>query len=195
MILHVSGHYALVNSRALDARGIGDDVRDPAGGSFERDEAGRPTGLLRDTATNLVLDHIGIPWRHPDASQLDESMANMMCELADKGYIADTEDAQERVGEAGKDLPTAQEVLELLVDYLESHAPQRYSDEIEDHFSIERIEPGKLWLEPLSNPKAVGPIPVPKKVTQLCQPHWDISGVVARAGKGWRLVEVWNVVP
>src|SRR2546425_568119 len=55
VILHVSGHYALVNTRALQARGIGDDVRDPAGGSFERDEAGRPTGLLRDTATNLVL--------------------------------------------------------------------------------------------------------------------------------------------
>jgi predicted amidohydrolase YtcJ len=55
VILHVSGHYALVNSRALEARGIGDDVRDPAGGSFERDEAGRPTGLLRDTATNMVL--------------------------------------------------------------------------------------------------------------------------------------------
>jgi predicted amidohydrolase YtcJ len=55
VILHVSGHYALVNSRALQARGIGDDVRDPVGGSFERDESGRPTGLLRDTATNLVL--------------------------------------------------------------------------------------------------------------------------------------------
>ena len=55
VILHVSGHYALVNSRAFEARGIGDDVRDPVGGSFERDDAGRPTGLLRDTATNLVL--------------------------------------------------------------------------------------------------------------------------------------------
>jgi predicted amidohydrolase YtcJ len=55
VILHVSGHYALVNSAALEARGITDDVRDPDGGSFERDAAGRPTGLLRDTATNLVL--------------------------------------------------------------------------------------------------------------------------------------------
>ena len=35
--------------------GIGDDVRDPAGGSFERDDRGRPTGIVRDTATNLVL--------------------------------------------------------------------------------------------------------------------------------------------
>ena len=55
VILHVSGHYALVNSRALADRGISDDVPDPPGGSLERDAAGRPTGLLLDTATNLVL--------------------------------------------------------------------------------------------------------------------------------------------
>jgi predicted amidohydrolase YtcJ len=55
VILHVSGHYALVNSRALEDVGIGDDAADPPGGSFERDAAGRPTGLLLDAATNLVL--------------------------------------------------------------------------------------------------------------------------------------------
>ena len=55
VILHVSGHYALVNSRALEEQGITDDVSDPPGGSFERDAAGRPTGLLLDSATNLVL--------------------------------------------------------------------------------------------------------------------------------------------
>lgn len=55
MILHVSGHYAVVNSRAFAARGLTDDVADPPGGSFQRDAAGRPTGLLLDTAMNLVL--------------------------------------------------------------------------------------------------------------------------------------------
>jgi len=55
VILHVSGHYALVNSRALEDRGLGDDATDPPGGSLERDESGRPTGLLLDAATNLVL--------------------------------------------------------------------------------------------------------------------------------------------
>lgn len=55
VILHVSGHYALVNSRALAERGITDDVADPPGGSLERDATGRPTGLLLDSATNLVL--------------------------------------------------------------------------------------------------------------------------------------------
>ena len=55
LIEHVSGHAVLVNSLAMDLRRIDDDVRDPAGGSFERDDRGRPTGIVRDTATNLVL--------------------------------------------------------------------------------------------------------------------------------------------
>ena len=42
---------------------------------------------ILERGATVQVDHIGIPWRHPDASQLDESMANMMCELADKGYI------------------------------------------------------------------------------------------------------------
>jgi predicted amidohydrolase YtcJ len=55
MILHVSGHYAVVNSMALAARNLGEHPADPPGGSFQRDEAGRTTGLLLDTAMNLVL--------------------------------------------------------------------------------------------------------------------------------------------
>ena len=55
VVYHVSGHWALVNSAALAARGITDDVSDPPGGSFERDQAGRLTGLCRDTAMDLIL--------------------------------------------------------------------------------------------------------------------------------------------
>ena len=116
--------------------------------------------------------------------------------LAEKGYIENTEEAQERAGDAAKELPKAQEVLELLEDYLEWNSPERYGEEIEDHFWIERIEPGKLWLKPLTaHPSVIDPVPVPKQVTQRCQPMWDIGGVVAKVGKGWRLIEVWNVSP
>ena len=55
VILHVSGHYALVNSRALADRGLTEAAADPPGGSIERDTDGRLTGLLLDSATNLVL--------------------------------------------------------------------------------------------------------------------------------------------
>ena len=116
--------------------------------------------------------------------------------LAEKGYIENTEEAQERAGDAAKELPKAQEVLELLEDYLEWKSPERHDEEIQDHFCIERMEPGKLWLKPLTaHPSVIGPVPVPQQVTQLCQPMWDIGGVVAKVGKGWRLIEVWNVSP
>jgi len=115
--------------------------------------------------------------------------------LAEKGYIEDTEEAQKRAGEAAKDLPNATEVLDLLNAYCDQTAPDRHGGEIEDHFYIDRIEPGKLWLNPLTGSSVIGPVPVPKQVTALCESGWDIGGVVAKVGKGWRLVEVWNVSP
>ena len=118
--------------------------------------------------------------------------------LAKKGYIADTEDDQERAGEAARDLPSAREVLDLLDAYVDETAPTRtrHGGELEDHFWIEKIEPGKLWLKPLTaGDSVIGPVAVPKKVTQLCQPMWDIGGVVAKTALGWRLMEVWNVSP
>ena len=55
LLEHVSGHAILVNSLAMELRGVGDDVRDPDGGTFDRDDRGRPTGIARDGATNLLL--------------------------------------------------------------------------------------------------------------------------------------------
>lgn len=116
--------------------------------------------------------------------------------LAEKGYIENTEEAQERAGDAAKELPKAQEVLELLEDHLEWKSPDQHGEEIQDHFWIERIEPGKLWLKPLTaHPSVIGPVPVPTQVTKRCRPMWDIGGVVAKVGKSWRLIEVWNVSP
>jgi len=116
--------------------------------------------------------------------------------LAEKGHIEDTEYQQERAGAAAKDLPNATEVVGLLNAYCDETAPVRHGGEIEDHFWIDRIEPGKLWLKPLTASNSViGPIPAPKQVTALCEPGWDIGGVVAKVGKGWRLIEVWNVSP
>ena len=116
--------------------------------------------------------------------------------LVEKGYVEDTEDAQERAGEAAKDLPNAQKVLVILNSYCDERAPAQHGGEIQDHFKIDRMEPGKLWLNPLTSGNSViGPISVPKEVTALCGPGWDIGGVVAKVGKGWQLVEVWNVSP
>jgi predicted amidohydrolase YtcJ len=90
VILHVSGHYALVNSRALAERGITDDVSDPPGGSFERDSAGRPTGLLLDSATNLVLlSSVDIGGHGPNIHTAIETEALVtMLDEASRRYLA-----------------------------------------------------------------------------------------------------------
>jgi predicted amidohydrolase YtcJ len=43
-----TGHGAVMNSAALRAVGVRDDVRDPLGGWYERDASNRPTGLLQE---------------------------------------------------------------------------------------------------------------------------------------------------
>ena len=53
-LLHVSGHYLLVNSSALEMAGIDDDTPDPPGGRFVRDPGGRITGMCQDSAQGLV---------------------------------------------------------------------------------------------------------------------------------------------
>jgi predicted amidohydrolase YtcJ len=65
-----SRHATWVNSRALALAGITAATQDPAGGEIQRDESGRPTGILLETATELV--HEVIP--EPDLDTMVEAL-------------------------------------------------------------------------------------------------------------------------
>ena len=54
VLTRTCGHIYAVNSRALEAAGIGPATASPAGGIVERDERGQPTGLLHETAMGLM---------------------------------------------------------------------------------------------------------------------------------------------
>ncbi|MBT8397233.1 MAG: amidohydrolase, partial [Gemmatimonadetes bacterium] len=54
MLIHVSGHGAFVNGRALEMMGISSDTPDPEGGEFVRDSSGTPTGMLREAAQDVA---------------------------------------------------------------------------------------------------------------------------------------------
>lgn len=54
-------HLAVVNSRALREAGITGDTADPPEGVINRDASGRPTGVLRELAINLMSDIIPPP--------------------------------------------------------------------------------------------------------------------------------------
>jgi len=54
VLTRTCGHICAVNSRALEAAGIGLETASPVGGIVERDARGQPTGLLHETAMGLV---------------------------------------------------------------------------------------------------------------------------------------------
>ena len=73
-----SGHSVWVNSRALDLAGITKATRDPAGGIIERDASGTPSGILRESATELVHQHIPKPSVAALRSALKGSLDTML---------------------------------------------------------------------------------------------------------------------
>ncbi len=56
-----SRHATWVNSLALELAGVTASTEDPPGGEIVRDEAGNPTGILLETAAQLITDAIPEP--------------------------------------------------------------------------------------------------------------------------------------
>lgn len=51
---HVSGHFLLANTRALELAGVDDTTPDPKGGAFVRNSDGQVTGLCLDAAMGII---------------------------------------------------------------------------------------------------------------------------------------------
>jgi predicted amidohydrolase YtcJ len=54
LLTHASGHAGFANGKALELAGITSKTPDPPGGEILKDARGNPTGLLRETAQELV---------------------------------------------------------------------------------------------------------------------------------------------
>jgi predicted amidohydrolase YtcJ len=55
VLLHrYCGHVSVASTAALEAAGIDSSTPDPPGGSFDRDADGRPNGVVRETAVDVV---------------------------------------------------------------------------------------------------------------------------------------------
>lgn len=117
--------------------------------------------------------------------------------LAEQGYV-DTEAAElakERGAEAARELPKADELATRLQALADEWADPDAADQIEDHFQITRVEPGKVWLAGLIDGREHGPIQLPEEIRRRCQVGWTVSGVIGRVGPRWHLIEAWNVYP
>jgi predicted amidohydrolase YtcJ len=60
-LVRVDGHALLANAQAMAIAGIDESTPDPPGGRILRDDRGKPTGLLVDTAEALVHERVPPP--------------------------------------------------------------------------------------------------------------------------------------
>ena len=89
IISHVSAHAATVNSLALQMAGIRDDVSDPHGGHFGRDEKGCLNGVLFDSAIQSINNIL--PKR--SVGDLAQSIQNAAKDYVAQGITTNTDAA------------------------------------------------------------------------------------------------------
>ncbi|WHY81204.1 amidohydrolase [Siminovitchia fortis] len=65
-------HILTVNSKALEIAGITRDTPDPPGGKIDRDKLGEPTGVLRESAADLVKSKMPVKSLEQKAALLAE---------------------------------------------------------------------------------------------------------------------------
>jgi predicted amidohydrolase YtcJ len=85
VLRHASGHASFVNARAMVLSEINRETPDPAGGQILKDANGEPTGLLSETASNLIRRGAGEP---PATVEEAEVRLREMLALADREAIS-----------------------------------------------------------------------------------------------------------
>jgi len=69
LISHASGHLVAANSCLLRLSGIGKETADPPGGSLERDAAGEPDGIVKESAHGLLHPERAVAMPKPTAEE------------------------------------------------------------------------------------------------------------------------------
>jgi predicted amidohydrolase YtcJ len=86
MLTHASGHASFVNAAAMAAAGLTEKTADPPGGEILKDKAGRPIGLLRETASGIVGRALDA-WRAKKTPEERLADARRQIELATQGSL------------------------------------------------------------------------------------------------------------
>jgi len=155
----------------------------------------------------MFLDYFLIRKVMADAEFLEKAASitsRLMLWLGGEGYI-EAEASQEGLARgraAAADLPRAEKAARILYQVARASGidVSRIPDEdyLEfDHYTIKRLEAGKLWFEDITpgRSRELGPVKVPKAVTDLLAEGWEVSCALARVKGEWHLVEVANVYP
>src|SRR5260370_13979668 len=74
--MHTTGHYGVANSYAMRLAGITRDTKDPPAGTIDRSRDGNPTGVLKESAKDLVTARIPAYTREQQKSGLLKIIAD-----------------------------------------------------------------------------------------------------------------------
>lgn len=77
MIVHISGHFASVNSKGLEALGITSDTPNPEGGIIRRENSNEPNGVLEELAAIPYMTKVLTPRDEEAANKFFEAGQNM----------------------------------------------------------------------------------------------------------------------
>ncbi|HUF13490.1 MAG TPA: amidohydrolase [Longimicrobiales bacterium] len=83
-VSRLDGHMGLANSRALERAGIDESTPDPPGGTIVRDPSGRPTGVLKDAAMDMIWEVLP----EPSAGEIDEALMRAQAHALSLGVAA-----------------------------------------------------------------------------------------------------------
>lgn len=132
------------------------------------------------------------------AGTVTRKLAHWLCEQG----LVDAEGAEAGMqsgAAAAKALPAGERLADALCDYCHLHPVDDWADQIEDHFTVEKVESGRLHLAPVLGG---GPakdetivLDLPRAITGLCQVGWKISLLLGKTKRGWRILESGNVYP
>ncbi len=86
MLTHASGHASFVNAKAMEAANLTRTTVNPSGGEILKDVSGRPTGLLRETASGLVGRALE-QWRSAKTVAERDADARRQIQLAVQGSL------------------------------------------------------------------------------------------------------------
>ena len=78
VLTRACGHMYAVNAMALERAGIGAGTEPPTGGVIDRDDRGRATGLLRETAMGLVTRVMPAPAAAEYESMIDAALRHQL---------------------------------------------------------------------------------------------------------------------
>lgn len=84
IIVHQSGHLAVINTKAMEILGYTKNTKDPKGGTLRRNPDGSPNGVLEENASFAVLFTV---LAKSDAEMADKFIKKGQEEYAKKGYL------------------------------------------------------------------------------------------------------------